>query len=141
MGDFNAKLGMRSDDELRVGQFGCGQRNPRGQRLAEFLEKEDLFAMNSFFQKPPHRKWTWMSPDGSTKNEIDFIMTTKRRIFSDVSVINRAIRSIDNYGNDMSTTRVPDATAAAHFVKPGDELHCSRGHGGANAGQRSRVEK
>ncbi|XP_028172751.1 cyclin-dependent kinase 12-like [Ostrinia furnacalis] len=39
----------------------------------------------------------------------------------------------------MSTTRVPDATAAAHFVKPGDELHCSRGHGGANAGQRSRV--
>ncbi|XP_063635113.1 uncharacterized protein LOC134805838 [Cydia splendana] len=91
MGDFNAKLGKRSGDELRVGQFGYGQRNPRGQRLADFLEREELFMMNSFFQKPPHRKWTWMSPDGSTRNEIDFIMTDKKRIFSDVSVINRTI--------------------------------------------------
>ncbi|KAL0832072.1 hypothetical protein ABMA28_001561 [Loxostege sticticalis] len=86
MGDFNAKLGKRGDGELKVGEFGYGQRNSRGQRLAEFLEKEDLFMMNSFFRKPPQRKWTWMSPDGSTKNEIDFIMTTERRMFSDVSV-------------------------------------------------------
>ena len=89
MGDFNAKLGRRGDDELRVGQFGCGRRNPRGQRLADFLEKEELFMMNSFFKKPPHRKWTWMSPDGSTRNEIDFIMSTNRQIFNDVSVIHR----------------------------------------------------
>ncbi|XP_013168060.1 PREDICTED: uncharacterized protein LOC106118047, partial [Papilio xuthus] len=29
-----------------------------------------------------------MSPDGATKNEIDFIMSTKKQIFNDVSVIN-----------------------------------------------------
>ncbi|CAG5039701.1 unnamed protein product [Parnassius apollo] len=51
------------------------------------MEKEGLFMMNSFFQKRPHRKWTWSSPDGTTKNEIDFIMTTTRQLFSDVSVI------------------------------------------------------
>ncbi|KAL0881138.1 hypothetical protein ABMA27_002257 [Loxostege sticticalis] len=85
MGDFNAKLGRQRDGELRVGEFGYGQRNSKGQRLAEFLGKEDLFMMNSFFQKPPQRKWTWMSPDGSTKNEIDFIVTTDQRMFSDVS--------------------------------------------------------
>ncbi|KAL0868886.1 hypothetical protein ABMA27_007226 [Loxostege sticticalis] len=85
MGDFNAKLGRQRDGELRVGEFGYGQRNSKGQRLAEFLGKEDLFMMNSFFQKPPQRKWTWMSPDGSTKNEIDFIITTDQRMFSDVS--------------------------------------------------------
>ncbi len=96
MGDFNAKLGTRGDNELRVGQFGYGQRNHRGQRLAEFLEKEDLFAMNSFFQKPSHRKWTWMSPDGSTKNEIDFIMTTKRQMFNDVSVIHKVKTGSDH---------------------------------------------
>ncbi|XP_045506861.1 craniofacial development protein 2-like [Colias croceus] len=96
MGDFNAKLGKRGDDELRVGQFGFGQRNPRGQRLAEFLEREGLFMMNSFFQKSPHRKWTWISPDGKTRNEIDFIMTTKRHIFNDVSVINRVKTGSDH---------------------------------------------
>ena len=96
MGDFNAKLGKKSDDELRVGQFGYGQRNPRGQRLADFLEKEGLFMMNSFFQKPPHRKWTWMSPDGSTRNEIDFIITNEKRIFNDVSVIHRVKTGSDH---------------------------------------------
>jgi exonuclease III len=34
MGDFNARLGKRGDDELKLGQFGCGIRNYRGQMLA-----------------------------------------------------------------------------------------------------------
>ena len=96
MGDFNAKVGMRNGDELRVGSYGFGQRNPRGQRLVDFLEKEDLYLMNSFFQKRPVKKWTWMSPDGSTRNEIDFIMTTKKRIFSDVSVISKVKTGSDH---------------------------------------------
>ncbi|CAK1589396.1 unnamed protein product [Parnassius mnemosyne] len=60
------------------------------------MEKEGLFMMNSFFQKRPHRKWTWSSPDGSTKNEIDFIMTTRRQLFSDVSVIKRVKTGSDH---------------------------------------------
>ncbi|XP_063831012.1 uncharacterized protein LOC135080257 [Ostrinia nubilalis] len=128
MGDFNAKLGMRGDDELRVGQYGYGRRNPRGQRLAEFLEKENLYAMNSFFQKPPHRKWTWMSPDGSTRNEIDFIMTTKRRMFSDVSVINRVktgsdhriVRGILNINVKLERSRLMKST-----LRPSNaHIHC-----------------
>jgi hypothetical protein len=129
MGDFNAKLGRRGDDELRVGQFGCGPRNPRGQRLADFLEKEELFMMNSFFKKPPHRKWTWMSPDGSTRNEIDFIMSTKRRIFNDVSVIHRVktgsdhrmVRGTLNINVQLERSRLMKATlrpTAAHIQNP-----------------------
>ncbi|CAH2238499.1 jg5680 [Pararge aegeria aegeria] len=68
MGDFNARLGKRSGAELRVAQFGYGQRNEQGQMLAHFMEKEGLFMMNAFFEKRPHRKWTWLSPDGSTRN-------------------------------------------------------------------------
>ncbi|CAG5020946.1 unnamed protein product [Parnassius apollo] len=96
MGDFNAKLGTREGGELKLGKFGVGQRNRRGQQLADFMEKEGLFMMNSFFQKRPHRKWTWSSPDGSTKNEIDFIMTTRRQLFSDVSVIARVKTGSDH---------------------------------------------
>ncbi|RVE40675.1 hypothetical protein evm_014675 [Chilo suppressalis] len=88
MGDFNAKLGKRCGDELRVGQFGVGERNDRGRMLADFMERENLYMMNSFFRKPVTRRWTWISPDGKVKNEIDFIMSTKKQIFNDVSVIN-----------------------------------------------------
>ena len=35
------------------------------------------------------RRWTWRSPDGNTKNEIDYIMTDKPSMVTDVTVINR----------------------------------------------------
>ncbi|XP_028175804.1 uncharacterized protein LOC114364024 [Ostrinia furnacalis] len=97
MGDFNAKLGRRSDNELKVGQFGYGERNARGQLLAGFMEREGLFMMNSFFRKPKQRKWTWLHPNGAIKNEIDFILSTKKHIFNDVSVINSVKTVVDNY--------------------------------------------
>ncbi|XP_050352209.1 uncharacterized protein LOC126774715, partial [Nymphalis io] len=56
--------------------------------------------MNSFFKKQPQRKLTWRSPDAMIRNEIDFIMTDKRRIFRDVSVITRF-----NTGSDHRLVR------------------------------------
>ena len=44
--------------------------------------------MNTQFQKKAGRKWTWRSPDGNTKNEIDYIMTDKPSMVTDVTVIN-----------------------------------------------------
>ena len=41
------------------------------------------------------RRWTWRSPDGNTKNEIDYIMTDKPSMVTDVTVINRV-----NIGSD-----------------------------------------
>ncbi|CAH2100709.1 unnamed protein product [Euphydryas editha] len=35
--DFNEKIVKGRDDELRVGQFGYGKRNHRGQRLADLI--------------------------------------------------------------------------------------------------------
>ncbi|KAI8440552.1 hypothetical protein MSG28_001794 [Choristoneura fumiferana] len=100
MGDFNAKVGVQSYSESVVGSHGFGSRNHRGQMLVNFLEKEGLFLMNSFFKKQLQRKWTWQSPDTMTKNEIDFIITDKKRIFRDVSVINRF-----NTGSDHRLVR------------------------------------
>lgn len=100
MGDFNAKVGVQICGESAVGSHGFGSRNHRGQMLVNFLEREGLFLMNSFFKKQPQRKWTWQSPDTMTKNEIDFIMTNKKHIFRDVSVINRF-----NTGSDHRLVR------------------------------------
>ena len=51
--------------------------------------------MNTQFQKKAGRRWTWRSPDGNTKNEIDYIMTDKPSMVTDVTVINRV-----NIGSD-----------------------------------------
>lgn len=50
MGDSNAKVGVHISGESVVGPHGFRSRNHRGQMLANFLEKERLFLMNSFFE-------------------------------------------------------------------------------------------
>ena len=51
--------------------------------------------MKTQFQKKAGRRWTWRSPDGHTRNEIDYIMTDKPSMVTDVTVINRI-----NIGSD-----------------------------------------
>ncbi len=38
--------------------------------------------------KKAGRRWRWRSPDGHTKNEIDYITTDKPSMVTDVTVIN-----------------------------------------------------
>lgn len=71
-----------------MGDYGYGERNERGEKLKEWLWQQGLCACNSLFSKNKNKKWTWKSPDGKTKNEIDFILTNKKAIVEDVSVLN-----------------------------------------------------
>lgn len=90
IGDFNAKLGHKQDDsETPMGSHGFGTRNDRGQVLLDFLQQNNLYAMNSFFKKAPQRQWTWASPDGVTKNQIDLIISNMKNIVQDVTVLNK----------------------------------------------------
>ena len=51
--------------------------------------------MYTKFQKKAGRIWTWRSPDGNTNNEIDYIMTDKPSMVTDVIVMNSV-----NIGSD-----------------------------------------
>ncbi|XP_072016969.1 uncharacterized protein [Amphiura filiformis] len=96
IGDFNAKVGLGQDGEEDVmGKFGLGTRNDRGDKLIEFAISNKLKIMNTFFKKSASRRWTWRSPNGKTKNEIDFILTNKPNIIHDVKVLNKV-----NTGSD-----------------------------------------
>ena len=96
MGDFNAKVGGQTNTSERViGCFGLGQRNERGDTLVEWATSKNFKIMNTQFQKNAGRRWTWISPDGNTKNEIDYIMTDKPSMVTDVTVTNRV-----NIGSD-----------------------------------------
>ena len=77
MGDWNAKIGRTEKSEC-VGQYGLGTRNERGDKLEEFCMANGLVIGNTLFQHHPRRLWTWASPDGITRNQIDYIMIKKR---------------------------------------------------------------
>lgn len=90
MGDFNAKVGLQEQqEEMTVGKHGLGERNERGTRLVQFAKANNLTITNTLFKKKENRKWTWRSPNGITKNEIDYILTNKRHIFLDTEVIQK----------------------------------------------------
>lgn len=86
MGDWNATLGPRQGQEIYVGPHAEDVRNEAGDRLAAFLEAERLFATNSFFNKKSSRRWTHINPSGTSKREIDYILTN-RRVATDVGTI------------------------------------------------------
>ncbi|XP_073957407.1 uncharacterized protein [Choristoneura fumiferana] len=88
MGDFNAQVGTREPgEELILGDYSYGDRSANGHRLTDFLVQNNLTLLNSIFKKNPKSKWTWVSPDGKNKNEIDFIITNKVKYFNDTHVI------------------------------------------------------
>lgn len=112
MGDFNAKIGAHTSGEQYIGQYGLGQRNKRGVRLVDFASSNQLYVANTFFNKKPSRKWTWLSPDNKTKNEIDYFLTSQKRLTQDVSVLNLS------FGSDHRIVR-----AKIHIPSRGARVH------------------
>ena len=88
IGDFNSKVGEKKEEEKHLGPYGIGIRNKRGDRLVQFAQEQDLYILNTFFKKPLSAKWTWKSPDGRTKNEIDFILSNYKKDIKDIQVLN-----------------------------------------------------
>lgn len=86
IGDFNSKVGKRRL-ERSVGAYGYDERNERGERLVEFAEGNNFRIMNTFFQCGDEEKWTWISPDGMVRNEIDYILASRWDEIDKVEVV------------------------------------------------------
>ena len=102
MGNFNAKIGVRNtNDKMKcTGPFGTGNRNERGERLLHFAEENNLVVTNSLFFKAATRYWTWEAPGGVTKSQIDFILSSDRKIVRNCEVITKV-----NIGSDHRMVR------------------------------------
>ena len=61
-----------------TGKFGLGIRNEAGQRLIEFCQENALVIANTLFQQHKRRLYTWTSPDGQHRNQIDYILCSQR---------------------------------------------------------------
>ena len=77
IGDWNAKVGSQETPEV-TGKFGLGVQNEAGQRLAEFCQENALVIANTLFQQQKRRLYTWTSPDGQHRNQIDCILCSQR---------------------------------------------------------------
>jgi hypothetical protein len=73
MGDWNSKTGQGEEQET-VGRYGLGNKNEAGERLLQFCEENYLFLVNTYFEQPEQRPYTWTSPDGQYRNQIDYIL-------------------------------------------------------------------
>ena len=77
IGDWNAKVG--NQEILGVtGKFGLGVQNKAGQRLTEFCQENALVIANTLFQQHRRRLYTWISPDGQHRNQIDSIFCSQK---------------------------------------------------------------
>ena len=77
MGDFNAKVGEGASKQQGLGPHGLGVRNESGEKLLTFCQSNQLQILNTLFKNHPRRKYTWISPNGQHKNQIDYILVSK----------------------------------------------------------------
>ena len=77
IGDYNAKVGSQEIPGV-TGKFGLGVWNEAGLRLIEFCQENALVIANTLFQQHKRRIYTWISPDGQNRNQINYILCTQR---------------------------------------------------------------
>src|SRR5574337_952793 len=77
IGDWNAKVRNQETPEL-TGKFVLGIRNEAGQRLIEFCQESALVITKTLFQQHKRRLYTWTSPDGQHRFQIDYILCSQR---------------------------------------------------------------
>jgi exonuclease III len=84
-GDFNAKVGKRTEEDECMGRYSVGERNGSGELLAEFCNRNEQFITNTAFQHPARHITTWSQQridkaSNTTKtihNQIDYILINR----------------------------------------------------------------
>ena len=85
MVDWNTKVGSQEIPGV-TDKFGFGVQNEKGQRLIEFSQENALVITNTLFQQHKRKLYTWTSPDGQYRNQIDYILCSQIRRSSIESV-------------------------------------------------------
>ena len=75
--EWNAKVGSQEAPGV-TDKFGLGIQNEAGQRLIEFCQENALVIENTLFQQHKRRLYTWTSPDGQYRNQMDYIFCNRR---------------------------------------------------------------
>ena len=74
---WNAEVGSQETPGV-TGKFDLGVQNEVGQRLIEFCQENALAIANTLFQHYKRILYTWTSPDGRHRNQIDYVLCSQR---------------------------------------------------------------
>ena len=78
IGDWSAKVGSQELPGV-TGKFDLGVQNEAGQKLTDFCRENTLVRGNTLFQQQHKRSlYTWTSPEGQYKNQMDYILCSQR---------------------------------------------------------------
>ncbi|EYB99908.1 hypothetical protein Y032_0119g835 [Ancylostoma ceylanicum] len=141
-GDFNAYVGPKRPYEAFIGPHSLEGGNETGIRLASVFISH-FYHGNSRFQKTKNRRWTYVSPNGVHKHELEHILCN-RKVFTDVAVVpsfqtgsdHRLLRAkfhfniikamLDRTAHRRSPLTILDAEAAERLAEMHDfeELNC-----------------
>ena len=80
IGDWTEKVGSQETPGV-TGKFGLGMWNEAGQRLIEFCQVNALVIANTLFQHHKRRLYTWTSPDGQHRNQIDSLQPKMEKLY------------------------------------------------------------
>ena len=75
--NWNAKVESQDMPEVTC-KFGLGVQNKAGQRLIEFCQENALVIANTLLQQHKRRLYTWTLTDGQHRNQIDYILCSRR---------------------------------------------------------------
>ncbi|PSN35187.1 hypothetical protein C0J52_22574 [Blattella germanica] len=94
LGDFNAKVGREDIFRPTIGKFSLHEdSNDNGVRLVTFATSKNLIVKSKTSQHKDIHKYTWTSPDGETRNQIDHVLVDKRWHSSIIDI--RSVRGLD----------------------------------------------
>ena len=69
IGDFDAKVRQQSIDKKVMENYGSEVINERRHHLIEFCREKKLVITNTLFNHHNRRRYTWIPPDGHTRNK------------------------------------------------------------------------
>ena len=72
MGDFNAKAGNLPEKPV-VDPDGLGNGNDKGDKLVDWCQINSFSLCSTMFQKLLNKQWTWQTPNGVSRNQIDYV--------------------------------------------------------------------
>ena len=67
----------KSRNTWNTGKFSLGVQNETGQRFIEFCQENPQVIANTLFQQHKKKLYTWTSPDGQYRNQIDYILCSQ----------------------------------------------------------------